>query len=58
MTKIILFRLKAHCLNVIASRSDILKVAGACGIQNTLPGTWETALFNRIDNISLAVVLM
>jgi len=51
--QIISHRLKAHHLNVLAAKGDLLAVAGNCGLQNTPLGTWETALFNRIENISL-----
>ena len=28
--------------------------AGACGLQNSPPGSWELALFNRVADCSLA----
>lgn len=34
----------------------MLDAAGACGLQNTPPGAWETALFNRLDGCSLAAL--
>ena len=48
------FRLHTHHLS---SRLDNVKtpaLAGACGMQNTPPGAWETALFNRVSNPSLS----
>lgn len=48
------FRLHTHHLDGRRSRKDLLHVAGACGLQNTPPGAWETALFNRVSACSLA----
>ena len=44
------YRLHSHHLDVIDPKSDPNQLAGACGMQNTPPGAWETALFNRIPD--------
>ena len=46
------FRLHSHHLDAAYEKSDILRAAGACGLQNTPPGAWETALFSRIPGCS------
>lgn len=43
------FRLSAHHLDAPAPLEDALSVAGVCGLQNTPPGGWKTALFNRLE---------
>lgn len=43
-----LFRLRTHHLDRWYPLSDALRVAGACGFQNTPPGAWEIAFQNRI----------
>lgn len=48
------FRLHSHHLDAAYQKSDILKAAGACGMQNTPPGAWETALYNRVPGCSLS----
>ncbi len=40
-------RLRAHHLDRAYGIEDAAELAGACGMQNTPPGAWETALFNR-----------
>ena len=42
------FRLHAHHLDTFYDKADVLAVVGACGMQNTPPGAWEAALFNRV----------
>lgn len=51
--KIRMFRLHSHHLDREYGKSDLSDIAGACGLQNTPPGAWETALFNRIPDCSL-----
>lgn len=46
-------RIRAHHLDARRGRDFLLEAAGACGLQNSPPGAWETALFNRIDGLSL-----
>lgn len=47
------FRLRAHHLDEKRPMDELLRAAGACGLQNTPPGAWETALFNRLAGCSL-----
>lgn len=54
VTQIRMFRLHSHHLDREYGKSEILDIAGACGLQNTPPGAWETALFNRVPDCSLA----
>ena len=42
------FRLRAHHLDREYGKTDVDRAAGACGLQNSPPGAWETALHNRI----------
>lgn len=46
------FRLHSHHLDAVYTKEDIIAVAGACGMQNSPPGAWETALYNRIPTCS------
>lgn len=48
-----LFRLHAHHLDRWYSKGEAEAVAGACGLQNSPPGAWESALYNRIPAFSL-----
>ena len=48
-----LFRLHRHRLDARPDTADVLEAAGACGLQNSPPGAWETALFNRAPGCSL-----
>lgn len=41
------FRLRAHHLDRAYALEDAVALAGACGMQNSPPGAWEAALFNR-----------
>ena len=43
------FRLKAHHLD----QPQAAELAAACGFQNSPPGAWETALYNRAPGLSL-----
>lgn len=45
-----LFRLYAHHLDRRRDQRQIPEMVGACGMQNTPPGAWETALFNRVSD--------
>lgn len=47
------FRLHSHHLDA-PQKSDIGALVGACGMQNSPPGSWETALHNRAADCSLA----
>ena len=44
------YRLHAHHLDKKLPLTALETAAGACGLQNSPPGAWETALFNRIEN--------
>lgn len=48
------FRLHAHHLDKTYKKSEISCLVGACGMQNSPPGAWETALYNRVPDCSLA----
>lgn len=48
------FRLHAHHLDTINPKTAIMDCVGACGMQNVPPGAWETALYNRVPQCSLA----
>ena len=46
------FRLCSHHLDRTYPESEAAAAVGACGIQNSPPGAWETALFNRVPSLS------
>ncbi len=48
------FRLHAHHLDKKYQRTDIVELVSACGMQNTPPGAWETALYNRVPDCSMS----
>lgn len=48
------FRLQAHHLDAFYGRDDALAAVGACGMQNSPPGAWEAALFNRVPSCGAA----
>lgn len=48
------FRLRAHHLDGWRPCANVLEVVGACGMQNSPPRAWETALANRIEGCSSA----
>lgn len=47
------YRLGSHPLDAEYREGDIIRLAGSCGLQNTPPGAWETALYNRVPGCSL-----
>ena len=47
------YRLRGHHLDRKLPPKDLLAAAGACGVQNSPPGVWETALFNRLEDCCL-----
>lgn len=47
------YRLRGHHLDRKLPPKGLLAAAGACGVQNSPPGAWETALFNRVENCRL-----
>ena len=42
-------RLAAHHLRQPLPREKLAEAASACGFQNSPPGSWETAAFNRVE---------
>ena len=42
------FRLHAHHLDACYGKDDVIAAISACGMQNSPPGAWEAALFNRV----------
>lgn len=48
------FRLSAHHLDGVYGREHIPELAGACGMQNSPPGAWEAALYNRAPRCTMA----
>lgn len=47
------FRLRSHHLDKYYNKNQIPGLVGACGMQNSPPGAWETALYNRVSGCSL-----
>ena len=47
------FRLRAHRLDRAYGMHDAIAAVGACGMQNTPPGAWEAALFNRVPSCGM-----
>lgn len=47
------FRLRAHHLDRRYPMERLEEVAGACGLINSPPGTWETAAFLRLEGCTL-----
>lgn len=50
------FRLAAHRLDRRRPLEELTRAAGACGLQNSPPGAWETALFQRLQGCTLPVL--
>ncbi len=48
------FRLRNHHLDAVYKSTDMEMLAGACGMLNTPPGVWETAMYNRAPECGLA----
>lgn len=46
-------RLHAHHLDKPLPADGLSHAAGACGFQNSPPGAWETAAFNRVEDCSV-----
>ena len=42
------YRLAAHHLDRPLPPGSLTEAAGVCGVQNSPPGAWETALFARV----------
>ncbi len=54
--KIRSYRLHAHHLDGKIPIDGLINIAGACGLQNTPPGAWETALYNRLEGCTLPIL--
>ena len=52
--QVLQFRLRAHHLDRKRPLSCLEEAAGACGLQNSPPGAWETALFFRLEGCTRA----
>ena len=50
------WRLQAHRLDSLRPMGELEAAAGACGLQNSPPGAWETALFNRLEGCTRAAL--
>ena len=50
------FRLRAHHLDRRYPMGELENVAGACGLINSPPGTWETAAFVRLEGCTLCAL--
>lgn len=51
--KVRALRLHAHHLDRPLPAAGLAEAAGACGMQNSPPGAWETAAFNRVEDCSV-----
>lgn len=51
--QVVAYRLTVHHLNKKESFEQLSEVAGVIGLQNSPPGAWENALFNRIEPCTL-----
>lgn len=47
------YRLHIHNLDKKISPDRLLDAAGVCGLPNSPPGAWETAMYNRIEGCTL-----
>lgn len=54
--EVIAFRLASHHLDSRLAGRDLLEAAGACGIQNSPPGSGLTALHARVEGLSRAML--
>ncbi len=50
------YRLHANHLDGKLPFDGLINIAGACGLQNTPPGAWETALYNRLEGCTLPIL--
>ena len=52
--QVIAYRLQVHNLTeplpAAANDADLLQAASVCGLQNSPPGAWEIAMFNRLNS--------
>lgn len=54
--QILAHRMSAHHLDAPLPAAGLLDVAGACGLQNSPPGAWETAAFQRVEELSITAL--
>ena len=54
--KIRSYRLHTHHLDSKIPIDGLMNAAGACGLQNTPPGAWETALYNRLEGCTSSIL--
>ena len=47
------FRLRRHHLDRPLPSGGLVEAAAGCGVQNSPPGAWETALWNRVEGVTL-----
>ena len=50
--QILSHRLRVHHLDALLPKSRLVEAVGVCGMQNSPPGGWETAAFNRVADIT------
>lgn len=50
------FRLAVHRLDRRRPPEELTGAAGTCGLQNSPPGAWETALFQRLQGCTLEML--
>ena len=46
-------RLRRHHLDRPLPSGGLVEAAAGCGVQNSPPGAWETALWNRVEGVTL-----
>ena len=46
-------RLRRHHLDRLLPSGALVEAAAVCGVQNSPPGAWETALRNRVEGVTL-----
>ena len=46
-------RLRRHHLDRPLPSGALVEAAAGCGVQNSPPGAWETALWNRVEDVTL-----
>ena len=56
LNRIRAFRLRAHHLDKRYPVACLTDAAGVCGLQNSPPGAWETAAFNRLEGCTLSLL--
>lgn len=52
--QVLAHRLHAHHLDAPLPAGGLAQAAGACGLQNSPPGAWETAAFVRVREAGIA----